>query len=152
MKLLLAGIHGFISIIGFNIYRQRNQRHGGIASTFTNYHYLQLWRDHGVPPCFLLGHMKLSPQNLLGVPAGLMSSCIRLHSLSSLVANSVRGSMLYWKRFFHIDRSPVLLLSCNSSFLRMVTPYQVLLAALCWCTTGCCCWNGKEEWIDGLVA
>lgn len=71
-------------------------------------------------PVSSTGHMIIT-QNLLGVPQGdefvhAFTFIIQFGAILSVVC-------LYWKRFFHIDRSPVPA-DCNSSFLRMIHPIR----------------------------
>ena len=71
-------------------------------------------------PVSSTGHMIIT-QNLLGVPQGdefvhAFTFIIQFGAILSVVC-------LYWKRFFHIDRSPVPA-ECKSSFLRMIHPIR----------------------------
>lgn len=71
-------------------------------------------------PVSSTGHMIIT-QNLLGVPQGdefvhAFTFIIQFGAILSVVC-------LYWKRFFHIDRSPVPV-DCKSSFLRMIHPIR----------------------------
>ncbi len=71
-------------------------------------------------PVSSTGHMIIT-QNLLGVPQGdpfvhAFTFIIQFGAILSVVC-------LYWKRFFHIDRSPVPT-DCNSSFRRMIHPVR----------------------------
>ena len=71
-------------------------------------------------PVSSTGHMIIT-QNLLGVPQGdefvhAFTFIIQFGAILSVVC-------LYWKRFFHIDRSPVPA-DCTSSFLRMIHPIR----------------------------
>ena len=71
-------------------------------------------------PVSSTGHMIIT-QNLLGVPQGdefvhAFTFIIQFGAILSVVC-------LYWKRFFHIDRSPVPA-DCKSSSLRMIHPIR----------------------------
>ena len=71
-------------------------------------------------PVSSTGHMIIT-QNLLGVPQGdefvhAFTFIIQFGAILSVVC-------LYWKRFFHIDRSPVPA-DCKSSILRIIHPIR----------------------------